>query len=227
MERKHDSALQDTMDLARLQTDLEEAVAREDFAAAAGLRDALRRGRESGQSAVLLANSQFYEAFQRRSLPAMEKLWGSGAHVGCLHPGSNILVGREQARSAKTKNPPSIPQREAAAPPPPPPPSCAAAPAPRSPPPGDAVLGRHLRRGQHPVAGGGGCARAPERRAGVRDLRRADVHLFWRGGAAGGDQHFRAGRRRRLGDGAPPGVPRAAAAAAGVAGVRAAPAGGA
>lgn len=28
----------------------------------------------------------------------MQKIWGHGSHVSCLHPGSDCICGREQAR---------------------------------------------------------------------------------------------------------------------------------
>jgi ketosteroid isomerase-like protein len=44
---------------------------------------------------VLDANSAFYRAFVRRDLQAMEKLWAVGSPVACLHPGWDILRGRD------------------------------------------------------------------------------------------------------------------------------------
>jgi ketosteroid isomerase-like protein len=45
--------------------------------------------------AVLDANSAFYRAFAGRDLEAMEGLWATGAPVACLHPGWDVLRGRE------------------------------------------------------------------------------------------------------------------------------------
>jgi len=45
--------------------------------------------------AVLDANSAFYGAFARRDLPAMEDLWAADASVTCIHPGWDVLRGRE------------------------------------------------------------------------------------------------------------------------------------
>jgi hypothetical protein len=44
---------------------------------------------------VLDANSAFYRAFARRDLAAMERLWATGRAVTCIHPGWDVLRGRE------------------------------------------------------------------------------------------------------------------------------------
>lgn len=45
--------------------------------------------------AVLAANEAFYAAFTARDMGAMEALWASGIDVTCIHPGWNMLNGRE------------------------------------------------------------------------------------------------------------------------------------
>ena len=45
--------------------------------------------------AVLLANEAFYQAFAKRDLAAMDKLWSSASPVVCIHPGWAPLFGRE------------------------------------------------------------------------------------------------------------------------------------
>ena len=45
--------------------------------------------------AVLDANSTFYRAFAGRDLAAMEDLWATEAAVTCIHPGWDVLRGRE------------------------------------------------------------------------------------------------------------------------------------
>ena len=45
--------------------------------------------------AVLDANSAFYRAFARRDLPAMERLWAMESPVACIHPGWDVLRGRD------------------------------------------------------------------------------------------------------------------------------------
>ncbi len=45
--------------------------------------------------AVLDANSAFYRAFARRDVAALEDLWATEAGVACVHPGWDVLRGRE------------------------------------------------------------------------------------------------------------------------------------
>ncbi len=48
------------------------------------------------EQAVLAANEAFYAAFNAKDIQAMELLWAREAHVACIHPGWNVLSGREQ-----------------------------------------------------------------------------------------------------------------------------------
>lgn len=45
---------------------------------------------------VLAANGAFYDAFARRDLSAMDHLWARRVPVACIHPGWDVLRGREQ-----------------------------------------------------------------------------------------------------------------------------------
>lgn len=45
--------------------------------------------------AVTAANAAFYDAFATRDMAAMERLWAARAPVACIHPGWDILVGRD------------------------------------------------------------------------------------------------------------------------------------
>ncbi len=47
------------------------------------------------EAAVLAANAAFYAAFNARDSNAMAALWATAAEVTCVHPGWNILRGRE------------------------------------------------------------------------------------------------------------------------------------
>ena len=47
------------------------------------------------EAAVLAANTAFYAAFNTRDLDAMAALWSSHADLTCVHPGWNVLRGRE------------------------------------------------------------------------------------------------------------------------------------
>ena len=44
---------------------------------------------------MLAANAAFYAAFNARDSDAMAALWATAAEVSCVHPGWNILRGRE------------------------------------------------------------------------------------------------------------------------------------
>ena len=57
---------------------MEECVAREDYPAAAQLRDQIRVLREDGDAAVLEANALFYKAFNDGDTEAMKRVWGDG-----------------------------------------------------------------------------------------------------------------------------------------------------
>jgi ketosteroid isomerase-like protein len=45
--------------------------------------------------AVLEANEAFYRAFNHKDMPAMEQVWASSSRVTCVHPGWNVLEGRD------------------------------------------------------------------------------------------------------------------------------------
>ena len=45
--------------------------------------------------AVLEANDAFYRAFNQKDFEAMDRLWAQRVPVACIHPGWNILRGRE------------------------------------------------------------------------------------------------------------------------------------
>jgi hypothetical protein len=44
---------------------------------------------------VLAANDAFYRAFNQKDIEAMELLWSASDEVTCIHPGWNLLRGRE------------------------------------------------------------------------------------------------------------------------------------
>lgn len=49
---------------------------------------------------VLAANDAFYRAFNQRDIAAMELLWARSTDVGCIHPGWNVLQGRQAVMSS-------------------------------------------------------------------------------------------------------------------------------
>lgn len=44
---------------------------------------------------VLEANEAFYRAFNQKDIQAMERVWSALAGVTCIHPGWNVLRGRD------------------------------------------------------------------------------------------------------------------------------------
>lgn len=49
----------------------------------------------SDEAALLAANEAFYTAFNAKDAEAMAAVWARAAPVVCIHPGWNILSGRE------------------------------------------------------------------------------------------------------------------------------------
>jgi ketosteroid isomerase-like protein len=49
---------------------------------------------------VLDANRRFYRALNDLDLAAMDRLWSHGAHVRCVHPGWELIVGWEAVRAS-------------------------------------------------------------------------------------------------------------------------------
>lgn len=47
------------------------------------------------RNAVLFANEAFYQAFAARDLAAMDAVWARRLPVSCIHPGWDLLVGRQ------------------------------------------------------------------------------------------------------------------------------------
>ena len=47
------------------------------------------------EEAVLAANAAFYRAFLDRDVDAMEALWARTTRVACVHPGWQVLSGRD------------------------------------------------------------------------------------------------------------------------------------
>lgn len=56
------------------------------------------QGREqsSTEREVLTANAHFYRAFRERDVAAMERAWSSVHPVACIHPGWEVLHGRDE-----------------------------------------------------------------------------------------------------------------------------------
>ncbi|WPT15520.1 F-box protein SKIP8 [Picochlorum sp. SENEW3] len=91
----HASGNDDPRTLQRLVEDLDSAIDREEYELAASLRDEIQKRRDDNRLAVEEANDAFYDAFRGGNYVAMAKIWGSGAHVQCIHPAAECIAGRE------------------------------------------------------------------------------------------------------------------------------------
>lgn len=52
------------------------------------------------ERAVLEANLSFYEAFAAQDFAAMDRLWSKRHIVACIHPGWQVLHGRDQVMAS-------------------------------------------------------------------------------------------------------------------------------
>lgn len=52
------------------------------------------------ESELLFANDAFYAAFAGGDFAAMDNLWAQNAPVTCIHPGSPILLGRDDVMTS-------------------------------------------------------------------------------------------------------------------------------
>jgi hypothetical protein len=53
------------------------------------------RGGTVSEEAVVEANEGFYRAFNSKDPAAMDEVWAQNEAVSCIHPGWNLLQGRE------------------------------------------------------------------------------------------------------------------------------------
>ncbi|XP_038904182.1 uncharacterized protein LOC120091000 [Benincasa hispida] len=82
-----------TLDAETLEQDLQNAIADEDYARAAQIRDTLKALQEDSKTSVLAANAKFYKSFQTGDLATMQTLWARGDSVCCVHPGMRGISG--------------------------------------------------------------------------------------------------------------------------------------
>jgi len=54
------------------------------------------------EEAVLEANDAFYRAFNQKDAAAMDAVWARSTEVGCIHPGWNVLRGRDAVMESWT-----------------------------------------------------------------------------------------------------------------------------
>ncbi len=68
--------------------------------------------RVHAEAEVLAANETFYRAFSRGDLREMSRLWAHLTTVSCLHPGAQVLFGRDavmKSWSSMLRRPPPVP----------------------------------------------------------------------------------------------------------------------
>ncbi|CAL6407210.1 unnamed protein product [Bathycoccus prasinos] len=87
--------------LASLERELSLQISLENYAEAAKLRDSIALLKRDDLVAVETCNSLFYDAFRRGDFTLMHsKVWGSGAHVRCTHPGMPTVLGDENVKES-------------------------------------------------------------------------------------------------------------------------------
>jgi ketosteroid isomerase-like protein len=64
------------------------------------LQEAISNAKTAAEFGVRKAQSEFYDAFSRGDIEAMEKVWSSKSTVRCVHPGMNSLEGRDKVMSS-------------------------------------------------------------------------------------------------------------------------------
>ncbi|KAI4354599.1 hypothetical protein L6164_003448 [Bauhinia variegata] len=82
-----------TLDEQTLEEELQNAIAQENYAKAAEIRDTLKNLQKDSKTTVLMANSRFYDSFRVGDLAAMQALWAKRDEVCCVHPGSKGISG--------------------------------------------------------------------------------------------------------------------------------------
>ena len=83
----------------RLQDQLASAIAAEDYALAAKLRDQLSSSVMDDQMAILACNTEFYAAFAAGDYSRMDGVWASD-EVAVIHPGMPPIYGQENVMSS-------------------------------------------------------------------------------------------------------------------------------
>jgi len=87
--------------LASLERELSLQISLENYTEAAKLRDSIALLKRDDLVAVETCNSLFYDAFRRGDFTLMHsKVWGSGAHVRCTHPGMPTVLGDENVKES-------------------------------------------------------------------------------------------------------------------------------
>ncbi|KAM6574395.1 hypothetical protein CsatA_022722 [Cannabis sativa] len=88
------------LDVETLERDLSIAIAEENYAKAAKIRDSLKLLQEDSKTSVLAANARFYDAFRCGDLAMMQTLWAKGDEVCCVHPGPRGISGYDDVMTS-------------------------------------------------------------------------------------------------------------------------------
>ncbi|KAF7827559.1 F-box protein SKIP8 [Senna tora] len=81
------------LDEESLEEELQNAIAEENYAKAAKIRDTLKNLHKDIKTTLLGANSRFYESFRTGNLALMQALWAKKDEVCCVHPGVKGIYG--------------------------------------------------------------------------------------------------------------------------------------
>lgn len=81
------------VDETTLVQELESAIAEENYAKAAEIRDILKNLKKDRETTLFGANSRFYESFKNGDLAAMQAMWAKSDEVCCVHPGMKGISG--------------------------------------------------------------------------------------------------------------------------------------
>ncbi|KAK9065732.1 hypothetical protein SSX86_015133 [Deinandra increscens subsp. villosa] len=83
------------LDEQNLEQELQTAIQEENYGQAAKIRDSLKHLHEDSKSAVLAANTRFYNSFRNGDLAAMQALWSKSEDSCVVHPGVSGISGYE------------------------------------------------------------------------------------------------------------------------------------
>ncbi|XP_045792975.1 uncharacterized protein LOC123920880, partial [Trifolium pratense] len=81
------------LDEKTLEEELQNAIAEENYAKAAEIRDTLKSLHKDSKTEVLGANNKFYNSFRNGDLAAMQAMWAKRDEVCCVHPGLKGISG--------------------------------------------------------------------------------------------------------------------------------------
>ncbi|XP_076910704.1 uncharacterized protein LOC143568428 [Bidens hawaiensis] len=82
-----------TLDEQTLEQELQTAIQQENYSQAAKIRDNLKLIQDDNKTAVLAANTRFYNSFRNGDLAAMQALWSKSENACVVHPGVSGISG--------------------------------------------------------------------------------------------------------------------------------------